>query len=557
MAYIPMLEAEFRRISPVSSYADDCDVVAVIHPAKLCRRQVAGCCTGARSRCKCFLFAFVICMSAVSLVILFLPSYLLAQRLKEAHIISLETASVLIDNVTASMLRPKARISAPKSLLKVPMMSYSATIHPFDASIFIAVKSTKRELKKFGVLRVSDEFHVSSSSDVNATVSGDFQITGAQYMGQLVNSFLVKDIVNATIKATVSCSVKAWGWLPVYIPLIFMDFTQPIPAFNNFKVHLPQLGEIAHADGQPTKLTIGCTISIYNPSPLSVIIQDQLRLRVVYTYLHKNFTVGVASVSEIQMSPGMNVVRAMMVVHQNAGNSDAITELITAYMGGIQKGFEPAGTKPFRLALQDDGNTSARSEFMRTALHGLDMSLDIRPKPLYCIKSITVDVTIGGSIIHWPPALYTAVVHIAVSNPLPTPVRIEKISVSVFMKNLSGPRLYRFRRHNLNPDTYAIPGNQTAMLSFSLYIDEVVPPSPEEWHELVRLAHMAFNRNVTVGVQAELDLIMDPAYRQHVNYTNNAISSVLCYHVKDPASICGSASAQLPAGSHHSRSRSF
>merc|ERR1719424_498750 len=125
-------------------------------------------------------------------------------------------------------------------------------------------------------------------------------------------------------------------------------------------------------------------------------------------------------------------------------------------MGGIQHGFSPAGTKPFLVGILDDGDATASSELLRKSMKGLDVAFKFRPAPMYFIKDITADVTIGGSLIHWPPSLYKSVVHLKVVNPLPTQARVEGVFLTAYHMNLSGPVLYRFNR-KLDPNKYLVP----------------------------------------------------------------------------------------------------
>merc|ERR1712139_669475 len=110
----------------------------------------------------------------------------------------------------------------------------------------------------------------------------------------------------------------------------------------------------------------------------------------------------------------------------------------------------------------------------------------------------TADVTIGGSIIHWPPALYKSILHLVVQNPMPQEARVERVICTAYHGNLSGPPLYKFN-HDLDPSKYIVPPLQTTVLDIELSLDEVF--LPDSLDEVWKLANEAYNRTLYVGVR--------------------------------------------------------
>lgn len=506
-----------------------------------------GCCSFIRRRWKCLLIGFVFWLVALFVVIRYVPSWIIQGRLNGANI-SLESASFLLDKTTAQMVKPHVRVEAPQSLLALPMISYTATIHPFKAQILMDLQSLDsgaNKLVELGEMSITDEIELNSWNDVDMALTGDFNITSGDYLPQVVHRFLFADKLGATMTATLDVSALVWGWIPLYFPGITAHYTAYIAGFDGFKHHTPMLKEILTAHGEPGKLTVGCTAYVDNPSPMSLTVNDDVSMRVGYVWQGEEYIVGKVATSDLNFSAGMNVVHGVFTVEQTPQNSQAIVGLITSYMGGTQTGFLPAGTKPFLVDILDNGDASANSPLMIEAMKGLNASLNFRPQPLNFLKSITADVVVGGSIIHGE--LYTATIHIVVSNPLPTTARVKSVSLEAFHKDLNGPKLYTFDRPNLDTNVYVVPPGKDVVLSFSLNpLREFFFPnlSPQEIWDL---AHEAADSKVTVGINADVVMIIDPAYEQEINYKNNKVSGEMCYHAFTPSKICGGLSDSLEA----------
>ena len=48
---------------------------------------------------------------------------------------------------------------------------------------------------------------------------------------------------------------------------------------------------------------------------------------------------------------------------------------------------------------------------------------------------------------------------------------------------------------------------------------------------------------MTLGIQATLDVTVDPAWRQRADYQNDGLWGSICYHVVQPSHICGGGGA--------------
>jgi len=298
------------------------------------------------------------------------------------------------------------------------------------------------------------------------------------------------------------------------------------------------LDKISSAAGEPGKLDVGCSAYVYNPSPMSLQVADHVNMRVLYNWTGINMEVGMLSVPGFKIEPGMNVANGTLRIQQSPKNNAAIVEMITAYMGGVQTGFGPSATKPFLVSIADAGAATAESELVRTALKDFAVTVDFRPQPMFFLLDVTADIVVGGSIVHGH--LYEATLNVLVRNPLPATAQLEQVYVSAYYQNLSGPVLYQFNRDSADLSKeggrYVIPPMAEAWLSFALKISEIAVPT--NLQELIDLASQAAHKKMTLGVKAELHLIVDNGYRQQINYKNNEVSGLVCYHLSSPPKIC-------------------
>merc|ERR1711933_424331 len=153
-----------------------------------------------------------------------------------------------------------------------------------------------------------------------------------------------------------------------------------------------------------------------------------------------DYVIGKLASSGITIVPGMNIRNGNLTIEKNETdrNTDAIAEVITGYMGGIQNEFSSKGNKPLLVSVLDDGDDGANSALLKEALKGLNTSLMLHPQPIHFLTNLTADVVIRGSIVHWPPAMYKTTVHIMVKSPLPATARLESVQLEVYHKNLDG-----------------------------------------------------------------------------------------------------------------------
>merc|ERR1719379_1838988 len=110
------------------------------------------------------------------------------------------------------------------------------------------------------------------------------------------------------------------------------------------------------------------------------------------------------------------------------------------------------------------------------------------------LQQVTADVTVGGTLIHWPPEAYRVMLHLFVENPLPATGHLHKVQLRANQENLEGNVLYHYN-HEVDPSKYVVPGNSVTMLDFELSAFEVAIPT--DLQEIGRLmkeaAHQEMN----------------------------------------------------------------
>lgn len=519
-----------------------------------------GCCCGfcgfVRRHWKIFLVIGILWLIVLIVMYFTLPSLIIQSRLNGANV-SLRSASMQINADTSATLNPEIVVFAPQSLLSMPMISYKATIPPFQASVTVdrAIASEdgsgSSEQVELGIFKSSSDLKVDSSKDLNMRVTGTFTITGKDFLGDVVNHFIKSPNMPVNMKASMSLTAIVWGWMPIYLPSVSVHYTDLVPAMNNFATKDVTLDEINTANGQPGELTINCSAFVNNPSPASLIVNDSIQMRVAYQYAGQNHTIGRVSAPYFKVNPGDNVVNGTLVVQQNLDNSEAIVEMITAYMGGLQHGFDPSATKPFQVSIWDDGENSAHSEMLRNALHGLDLSLKFQPQPLTFLRSITSDISfMDWEKGHWRPEVYTAKVNIKVFNPLPQSASVLGVNLKAYQDNLSSEKLlYNFNRV-FDKTQYVVPPQRETWVTFELkFFSEVSLPT--SLSDIKDLAYQAAHKQIFAGVEAQLEMLVHPAYTQTVRYTNEQLSGYLCFHVGHTESMCGVGGAALETPAMH------
>jgi len=269
---------------------------------------------------------------------------------------------------------------------------------------------------------------------------------------------------------------------------------------------------------------------------MNVHVRDNVQLRVFYRWAGVDIEVGQLSVQGFRVAPGMNSVNGTLTVMQRPANRAAITDMITAYMGGVQQGFDPVATKPFALTIADDGLATSESELVRTALKDIRVAMDFQPHPVFFLLGMTADVVVGDSKKCWFREPFTITLNFLVNNPLPQAARLEKLHFSGYHENLEGPILYHFNRR-VDPGEFLIPPSTAQWVSFRLNISEVALPTMLQvvW----KLAQHAKHKQLTLGISAELHLVVGSGYRQQVNYKNAQVSAIMCYHVcSTPEKMC-------------------
>lgn len=483
----------------------------------------------------------------------FVAKQIIAHRISVADV-SLQNMFAEI-NPNSQAISPKFKVFVPQRLLDVPFVSFEAWVQPMVVSAYTQVdvmrhpgdKQPRRMAGAIGNVYV-DEFFVKSGQDLNLGLQGKFVITSQEYLAQMVHSFIQSPTSTMELRSSADMRVHVWGWLPLHIKNVQVFYAIEVTSMDNFRVHPPTLGEILAADGQPGELRVECTASIFNPSPVSLKIDDVLGLQVAYNWSGVKIPVGHLRSEGAKIEPGDNLVNGSLIVEQTPSNLPAIADMATAYIGGVQQGFGPSALRPFSVMLSDEGDQTAKSPVLREALKGLNLNVNFRPKPLYFVTGISCDVTVGGSVFHWPPSLYQATLYVHVRNPLPGEVRIRGMKVAAYHMNLKGNLLYNFD-HLVEPAQYVLPGNKETIISVDLALSEVSFPDMDT---LMDLVHEAAERRITVGVDAEFLLTVMPGFEQTIPYKNDGIYGMVCYHAVLPSTPCGSAyfasmATRLPA----------
>lgn len=508
-----------------------------------------------KRRLACCVLSCLLAMAFLTWLGFFAAKHIIAHRISVADV-SLQNMFAEI-HPDSQAISPRFRLFVPQRLLDVPLISFEAWVQPMVVSTYTQVdvmrhpgeKEPRRMAGLIGNVYV-DGFYVKSGEDLNLGLQGKFVITSEEYLAQMVHNFIQSPTSTMELRSSASMHVRVWGWIPLYIQDVQVFYAVEVTSMDNFRAHPPTLGEILTASGQPGALRVDCTASIFNPSPVSLKIDDVLGLQVAYNWSGVKTPVGHLRSEGTKIEPGDNLVEGTLIVEQTPSNLPAIADMATAYIGGVQQGFGPSALRPFSVMLSDEGDQTATSPVMRSALKGLNLNVNFRPKPLFFVTGISCDVTVGGSILHWPPSLYHATLYVHVRNPLPAEVRIRGMKVAAYHMNLKGNLLYNFD-HLVDSSQYVLPGNKETMISVELALSEVSFP---DMNTLMDLVHEAAQRRITVGVDAEFLLTVMPGFEQTIPYKNDGIYGMVCYHAVLPSTPCGSAyltsmSARLPAES--------
>jgi len=442
----------------------------------------------------------------------------------------------------------KAAAFVEKSILAVPFVSFVCEVDPMHMTIYSWVDALLKPgeevptkvLASAGVF-TTDGFQVRSDQDINLHLPGTFEVTDDHNFAKLVRSSIRDPKLSVLTKGKMDTRCRIWGWLPWSISGVDIQYGVDLPALDNFREHGIQLDEIEGAEGEAGALKLTCAVKIFNPMPLSMYMSDVVELDVMYKHFGAMFRIGRIQIPKMNLTQGENFPTGIFTIEQTADNVDAVKAVATAYVGGVMEGFGPAGMHPFSVTVRDAGKATATSPILLAALMGLNLTVDFRPKPIYLVQRITADVVVGGSIIHWPPALYKATCYVVIRNPLPQEVRVNSLNVLVMNQNISGPLLYKYMR-TLVPADYVLGPMSDTTLGFDLSITEIV------WPTFKSIAEVLGTHRLTVGVDVNIDLTIMPGYRQTVNYQNSAIYGEICIHATMPTEKCGLVeSSGLPA----------
>lgn len=263
-------------------------------------------------------------------------------------------------------------------------------------------------------------------------------------------------------------------------------------------------------------------------------------MQVFYPYKGKDYKLGTLYVTPpLMLVPGTNLPKATLGINPSRDEA-AIRDFIAKYIGP-QDGFTPAGgkSKPLEVTIQDDGEQTSPSQLVRTATHGLNLSMDFRPKAISFLSAITADVSGSSSL-----PLYKVTVHLSVKNPVPGITRVKRVALRCYHMNRSGPLLYNYD-HDLvepkfNPAKYTMKPFQNLTVDFPL--DPIKEANfgflgnPKEIFELMR---EGLSKRITLGISLNLTVLIDDSYEQLVPYENNALWGDLCFSLRAPTTNCG------------------
>jgi len=512
------------------------------------QRSAAGAAPASRRRARrrrALLAGLACVLALLTLAYVYLPSWIVQGRLAGADV-QLERAQLELGAGTSRVLAPSCRVVAPQSLLRLPLISYRASIQNMRAKVLVDMGSNRRE--ELGLFSGQDSLVIDSSRDLNVTAHGLFDITGEQYFGAFVNKFVTEASVSVKFQAEFDANTRIWGWFPLYVKGISVSYTASMPAMNNLATELTEIRDIFSAEGRPSNLSLGASAWVYNPSRVSLTLNDYVQIQVVYRLGGRDFQVGLLRTAGMTVAPGGNLVRTAFDVLQDGGNREAVEAMMEAYLGGVQDGYGPSGTKPLAVRLRGDGGETSASELVRAALSGLNASVLFRPKPFHWLENLTVDVVVGGSIFGRKPELWSATVNLNMMNPLPAPVRLDRIHLEAYHKNLGGVDLYNFTRTKVDlGDNYWMrpKGRGHQIWQFEVYPfkgEFKVPDSMSTIYDLIREARA---ENVSVGLNVTVIVTVGtiPGFRQEVVYTNREIFGAICYHVEAPTVPCGMGAA--------------
>eukprot|EP00928_Gymnodinium_smaydae_P088316 TRINITY_DN72422_c0_g1_i1.p1 TRINITY_DN72422_c0_g1~~TRINITY_DN72422_c0_g1_i1.p1 ORF type:complete len:563 (-),score=28.55 TRINITY_DN72422_c0_g1_i1:59-1747(-) len=482
----------------------------------------------------------------VSTVVYWIVPQIIIDRHLAKAVVRINACVLEIGPNADSELKPKLAFSVSRDVMQVPLISYTARMHGLRANIFLHMHSKEsglagHEQLLIGTFESSQTLDIDSTRDLNVDLQGKVKVTQPSSLSKVVNLFLKTPNVTVSAEAKQNVYARVWGWLPCPLFGITVQKALTLQAFDNFRAHPLQLAELLHVHGAPSgELNVTASARLFNPSPVTIVLQESVRMQVFYSHRNQLVALGTLNVAPpLVVVPGSNTPSASVTVLKDTRNAPALRAAISAYLGP-QQGFSLAGMgPPLAITLSDAGEETSSSSLIREALKGFSAKFDFKPKPIYFLSDITADV-----FGIFKPPFYSCIVHVRIKNPVPQKVRIQQVQLVATHQTLKGPILYRFD-HTIQPPEYdskryVMRPFQNRTFDFALNVlSEVNWKFLSSQREIRDLIKDAVSMKVVVGVSVNLTISIDDGFEQVVPYENNQLEGRLCFHMVKPRQNCG------------------
>lgn len=448
------------------------------------------------------------------------------------------------------LLDPKAHVFMNKSFMGfIPFISYKAQVQPFKAHLYMRLddgspKSLRLsdtgshqsgQLLTLGQIHVTQPVSLDSQHDFNETLGAEVEITASSAeMAVAAHNFLLRKHVTATTRAYVQIACLIGGFLPFYLPITYIEYEMMFPAFNKFQDQPVDLGDLTKVHGEPGVLHITAGASIYNPTPISIELEEPLNLRVDYPLNGTDYTIGLLDLPRTKVVPGFNNLTAKLAVTQNDVNIRAIENLLSTYVSDGDDGTPPQ----IQVWLRPAGSATSDSEIIRQSVSLVELPILIGSSKKKFIQAVTSDITFVGSLVSMAPEPYHVTVNMDIKSPVPQWIKVTKMHMIAYKDDINGYEMYNVKR-DLDPSKYTIPPSAAhSWQSVPLQFSEVHMHMGME--ELYYACQSSATRTLNVGVRGRFDIMIMPGgFLQQVHYVQRQVNAVMCYHVAPPPWKCG------------------
>lgn len=482
------------------------------------------------------------CCLCSFVVYLTVPQIIMNERIRRS-VVDIEDCILVIGPNANSEISPSVRMSISKSVMQVPLISFTAHVKGFTATIWWKRKSAAygegqpREEDRdveIGTMRVERGVDMDSSKDVEINIAGEVAISDPRSLSQVVSHFLQDENITFGFTSRVDVQAYVYGWIPVPFYGISVGKDMTLPAFNNFRDKMVGLREFKKVHGLPGEINVSAIGNVYNPTPVTVVMKDSCQMQIYYTWQGKEYRVGSLNIDPpLTLKPGDNTPVGWARVHPtDVSTVEAIQAFAADYIGP-QHGLTPAGLRPLLIRMADG---TSNSPLVRAATEFLSVDVDFRPQPVAFLLAVTCDVIAFASPV---PPFYRVVVHLRAKNPIPQEVHFHQVRLEARHLNLQGPALYHYN-HDLDTSKFILGPLEERTLDF-----ELEPLHEVSWGflfsptELAQLLSEAAVQNVTGGLVVDLTLSINDGYMQVIPYRNEAISIQLCFRPRTPTDVCG------------------